>query len=113
MLPSEKFHQMLQDTLRSSALESVSFYNQQKVVALLDRLPSMSETDLITWDPILMSVLSACIIQKRFALAGPVEEPSVTELMTERATEALQLPRLPQDTSRIHSREGERPASPI
>ena len=106
MLPNEKFHQMLQDTLRGSALESVPFYDQQKVVALLDRLPSMSESDLIAWDAILMSVLSACIIHKRFGLGGPVEEPTATELMTQRATEALQLPRLPQDTSSIHSREG-------
>ena len=28
----------------------------------------MSESDLLGWDPILMSVLGACVIQKRLAL---------------------------------------------
>jgi asparagine synthase (glutamine-hydrolysing) len=72
MVPTERFHQMLQDTLRSSVLASLPFYDQKKVVALLDRLPDMSETDLIGWDPIFMSVLSACIIQKRFELGKSV-----------------------------------------
>src|SRR5215472_5792494 len=65
MLPNERFHAMLQDTLRGPELADVPFYDQQKIVALLDRLPGMSETDLIAWDNILMSVLSACLIHKR------------------------------------------------
>ena len=68
MVPTERFHQMLQDTLRGSVLACLPFYDQKKVIALLDRLPDMPETDLIGWDPILMSVLSACIIHKRFGL---------------------------------------------
>jgi asparagine synthase (glutamine-hydrolysing) len=112
MLPNEKFHQMLQDTLRGPELAAVPFYDQQKIVALLDRLPGMSETDLIAWDTILMSVLSACLIHKRFRLGSPLEEPSATELMTQRATEALQLPGIPNGPSPIHSREGEHPTSP-
>ena len=68
MLPTERFHQMMQDTLRGSVLTSVPFYDQKKVVALLDRLPSMSEPELIVWDPILMSVLSACVLHKRLHL---------------------------------------------
>ena len=68
MVPTERFHQMLQDTLRGSVLASLPFYDQKKVVALLDRLPTMSEADLIGWDPIFMSVLSACVIQNRFGL---------------------------------------------
>jgi asparagine synthase (glutamine-hydrolysing) len=68
MLPTEKFHQMMQDALRGSVLRSIPFFDQRKIVALLDRLPHMSETDLLTWDPILMSVLSACVIHQRFGL---------------------------------------------
>jgi asparagine synthase (glutamine-hydrolysing) len=68
MLPGERFYQLMQDTLRSSALGSIPFYDQKKVVGLLDRLPSMSESDLLAWDPVLMTVLSACVIQKRFAI---------------------------------------------
>ena len=68
MLPGERFYQLMQDTLRSSLLGSIPFLDQKKTVALLDRLPSMSESDLLAWDPVLMTVLSACVIQKRFAV---------------------------------------------
>jgi len=67
-VPTERFHQMLQDTLRSHALASIPFYNQKKVVALLDELPAMSDADRVGWDPVLMSILSACVLQQRFEL---------------------------------------------
>jgi asparagine synthase (glutamine-hydrolysing) len=66
--PTERFHEMLQDTLRGSGLASIPFYDQKKVVALLDDLPAMSEGDRVGWDPVLMSILSACIIQERCRL---------------------------------------------
>jgi asparagine synthase (glutamine-hydrolysing) len=89
MLPSEPFYRMLQDTLRGATLASVPFYDQKKVVALLDRLPTMSETDLIGWDPILMSVLSACVIQKRFGLGNSAPDQSPAPLLTEPAEEPV------------------------
>jgi asparagine synthase (glutamine-hydrolysing) len=67
-VPTERFHQMLQDTLRGDALASMPFYNQKKVVALLDELPTMSNADRVGWDPVLMSILSACVLQQRFRL---------------------------------------------
>jgi asparagine synthase (glutamine-hydrolysing) len=70
-VPGERFHEMLQDTLRGAALASVPFYDQKKVIALVDRLPGMSNADRVGWDPVLMSVLSACVIQERFGLNGP------------------------------------------
>jgi asparagine synthase (glutamine-hydrolysing) len=66
MVPTELFHQMMQDTLRDPILGSLPFYDQKKVVALLDQLPAMSDADRIGWDPLLMSILSACVIQERF-----------------------------------------------
>lgn len=36
-LPSERFHQMLQDTLRGPALAALPFYDQKRIAALLDR----------------------------------------------------------------------------
>jgi asparagine synthase (glutamine-hydrolysing) len=81
MVPGERFHQMLQDTLRGSVLRSVPFYDQKKVVALLDRLPTMTESDLIGWDPVLMGILSACVIQQRLlAESEAAEIPSVSRL---------------------------------
>ena len=59
---------MLQDTLRGGALEALPFYDQRKVVALLDRLPGMTEGDRVAWDPMLMSILSACVLAQRFKL---------------------------------------------
>jgi asparagine synthase (glutamine-hydrolysing) len=71
-VPTERFHQMMQDTLRGPLLASLPFYDQKKVVALLDQLPGMSDSDRMGWDPVLMSVLSACVVQERFGLGSKV-----------------------------------------
>ena len=68
MVPTELFHQMMQDILRDPVLGSLPFYDQKKVVALLDQLPMMPDSHRVVWDPVLMSVLSACVIQDRFGL---------------------------------------------
>jgi asparagine synthase (glutamine-hydrolysing) len=67
-LPGERFHQMLQDTLRGRALAALPFFDQRKVVALLDRLPAMTDGERTAWDPLLMAILSACVLQERFRL---------------------------------------------
>jgi asparagine synthase (glutamine-hydrolysing) len=68
--PTERFHQMLQDTLRGPVLASLPFYDQKKIISLLDRLPAMSDSDRVGWDPVLMSVLSACVVHERFGLGS-------------------------------------------
>jgi asparagine synthase (glutamine-hydrolysing) len=73
-VPTERFHQMLQDTLRGPVLASLPFYDQKKIIALLDQLPAMSDSDRVGWDPVLMSVLSACVIQERFRLSSRAAE---------------------------------------
>jgi asparagine synthase (glutamine-hydrolysing) len=73
-VPAERFHQMLQETLRGPVLASLPFYNQKKVVTVLDQLPAMSEAERVGWDPTLMSVLSACVIQERFGLGSKTAE---------------------------------------
>jgi asparagine synthase (glutamine-hydrolysing) len=74
MVPTERFHEMMQDTLRGPALRSLPFYDNKKVIALLDQLPAMSDSDRVGWDPVLMSVLSACVIQDRFGLDSTTAE---------------------------------------
>jgi asparagine synthase (glutamine-hydrolysing) len=69
-VPTERFHQMMQDTLRGPSLASLPFYDQKKVVALLDRLPKMTEPERVGWDPVFMSILSACVIQERFHMGS-------------------------------------------
>ena len=65
----ERFHEMLQDTLRGSALKALPFYDQRKVIELLDSLPTMTEGERVALDPMLMTVLSACILRERFGLS--------------------------------------------
>ncbi|MDZ8187163.1 MAG: asparagine synthase (glutamine-hydrolyzing) [Nostoc sp. ChiSLP02] len=65
---NEPLHQLVQDTLRSSAFASVPFYNQPAVVQFLDQIPHMNENQLGSIDPTLMKMLSTCILQERFVL---------------------------------------------
>jgi asparagine synthase (glutamine-hydrolysing) len=56
----------MQDILRGPELASLPFYDQTKVVALLESLPSLSPAECNAWDVPLMSILCACLLQKRF-----------------------------------------------
>ena len=66
--PQQPLHQFMQDTLRSSAMATVPFYNHKEVLQLLDQLPEMSESQQAAIDVTLMKMLSACCLQERFGL---------------------------------------------
>ena len=66
--PNEPLYQLTQDKLRSSTMASLPFYNQAAVIQLLDQLPAMSEQQSLRIDPVLMKMLSACVLQERFGL---------------------------------------------
>jgi asparagine synthase (glutamine-hydrolysing) len=66
--PGERLHELVQETLRGPALASLPFYDQAKVAALLDALPSMGEADRTAYEPVLMVLLSACNLQQSFKL---------------------------------------------
>jgi len=68
--PQAKLHDLVQDSLRGSALASIPFFDQKKVVGLLDRLDSMDEGARVANDQILMLLTSACVLQERFRLAA-------------------------------------------
>lgn len=70
LAPDERLHELLQDTLRGPTLEAMPFYDRTKVVRLLDSLPEMDVAARTAIDPALMLVLSACMLQERFAPAG-------------------------------------------
>lgn len=59
---------MLQDLLRSGALESVPFFSAARVRALLDRLPKLSPRERVATDPVLMLVLTTILLQKHYRL---------------------------------------------
>jgi asparagine synthase (glutamine-hydrolysing) len=68
--PREKFYTLVQDRLRGSSLASIPFFDQKKVIGLLDRLDSMDEGERVANDQILMVLASACVLQERFQLAA-------------------------------------------
>ncbi|MFN2376348.1 MAG: asparagine synthase (glutamine-hydrolyzing) [Candidatus Binatia bacterium] len=67
LAPDEKLHELLQTTLRGPVMKDLPFYDRSKVVALLDRLPSMDAAARTAIDPALMILLSACLLQSRFS----------------------------------------------
>lgn len=68
--PDERLHTLLQDTLRGPALEAMPFFDRRAVVGLLDRLPEMDQGSRVSYDQILMVILSACALQERYGLAA-------------------------------------------
>jgi asparagine synthase (glutamine-hydrolysing) len=68
--PDEKLYALMQDKLRGSALASIPFFDRKKVIGLLDSLPSMDVGTRAAYDEVLMTVLSACVLQERFKLAA-------------------------------------------
>ena len=66
--PNEALYQLPQDILRSSEMASVPFYNQTAVIQLLKQIPDMNKSQRASIDPVLMKMLSTCILQERFGL---------------------------------------------
>jgi asparagine synthase (glutamine-hydrolysing) len=67
--PKEKLSTLVNDTLRGPVLASIPFFDQKKVIALLDRLPTMDEGSRVAVDQVLMILVSACVLQKGFRLS--------------------------------------------
>jgi asparagine synthase (glutamine-hydrolysing) len=68
--PKAKLHELVQDRLRGAALASIPFFDQKKVIGLLDRIGHMDESARVANDQILMMLTSACVLQERFGLAA-------------------------------------------
>jgi asparagine synthase (glutamine-hydrolysing) len=66
--PNEKLSALVQDTLRGPTLRTIPFFDQQKVIGLLDSLDTMDEGSRVANDQILMILVSACVLQDRFHL---------------------------------------------
>ena len=67
--PDQGLSSLMEDTLRGSTLRKLSFFDRDKVVELLDRLPNMDDAQRTVVDQVFMLILSACILQERFHLA--------------------------------------------
>jgi asparagine synthase (glutamine-hydrolysing) len=66
LTPGERLYELMQETLRGPALESLPFYDRGKVVALLDGLPALGDAARTALDPVLMILLSACCLHERY-----------------------------------------------
>jgi asparagine synthase (glutamine-hydrolysing) len=66
--PEETFSTYVQDTLRGPVMASIPYFNQKKIVCLLDRLHTMDTGARTASDQILMPLLSMCVLHERFAL---------------------------------------------
>ena len=68
--PKGRFGVLLQDMLRGPILASMPFFDQRKVLNLLDSLNSKDEGLCIANDHVLLILLSACVLQQRFRLSA-------------------------------------------
>jgi asparagine synthase (glutamine-hydrolysing) len=68
--PNGRLCTLLQDTLRGPALASIPFFDQPRVIDLLDSLHRMDEVRGVANDQVLMILLSACVLQQRFGLSA-------------------------------------------
>jgi len=66
--PEEKLSILVQDTLRGPILRTIPFFDQKKVIGLLDSLNTMDESSRVANDQVLMILVSACVLQDGFHL---------------------------------------------
>src|SRR5258708_35646425 len=61
---------LMQDTLRGPTLASIPFFDQRKIVKLLDELKTTDECSRVANDQVLMMILSACVLHDGFRLSA-------------------------------------------
>lgn len=60
---------LLHDEISSASFATLPFFDQKKLLELVDRLPTMAEDERSAYDPVLMTALSAAAMQTRFKLS--------------------------------------------
>jgi asparagine synthase (glutamine-hydrolysing) len=68
--PEQRLSSFVQDTLRGPVLASIPYFDQKKVVGLLDSLHTMDEGARVANDQVLMLLVSACVLHEGFHLAA-------------------------------------------
>ena len=68
--PQGKLYAFVQDTLRGKQLRSLPFFDQKKIIGMLDRIDEMDDAGRIANDANLMVVTSACVLHERLKLAA-------------------------------------------
>lgn len=65
---NNRLYTLMQESLRSSAMASIPFFDQKTVIALLDKLPTMTERQRIALDSTLLILLSTYILHTQYHL---------------------------------------------
>ena len=68
--PQGRLSVLMQDMLRGPVLASMPFFDQKKVVSVLDGLETADECSRVANDQVLMMVLSACVLHDGFRLSA-------------------------------------------
>lgn len=70
----QRLHSLVQDTLRGSVLESIPYFDQKKVIGLLDSVDEMEQGSRVAIDQVLMMLVSACVLQEGFKLSAATRD---------------------------------------
>lgn len=68
--PGGKLSTLVNDTLRGPVLASIPFFDQKKVICLLDSVSTMDEGSRVANDSVLMILVSACVLHEGFHLTA-------------------------------------------
>jgi asparagine synthase (glutamine-hydrolysing) len=65
--PDSPLHEFVQETLRSGAMASLPFFDRRAAIDLLDRAPALGAGARTMLDPLLIAMVSLCLLQEQFA----------------------------------------------
>jgi asparagine synthase (glutamine-hydrolysing) len=63
-------HELTQDTLRGAGLGALPFLDRSAIARLLDRLPVMADVERASVDPLLMMLVSLCLLNEAFGCSS-------------------------------------------
>jgi asparagine synthase (glutamine-hydrolysing) len=63
-----RLHEFVQETLRSEVMASLPFFDRKVTIDLLDGVPTLEPEARTMLDPLLMVMVSLCLLQEQFAL---------------------------------------------
>jgi asparagine synthase (glutamine-hydrolysing) len=66
--PEQTFNVYVQDMLRGSVMASIPYFDQKKIVGMLDSLGAMDAGARTAYDQILMPLVSMCVIHEGFGM---------------------------------------------
>ncbi|MGA9587043.1 MAG: asparagine synthase (glutamine-hydrolyzing) [Terracidiphilus sp.] len=66
--PEQTFNAYVQDTLRGSVMASIPYFDQKKIVGMLDGMSKLDTGARTAYDQILMPLVSMCVIHEGFGM---------------------------------------------